>query len=276
MKYHFFLLFCLTFSLCFAQNNYQKEDLLLHLPMNGDAKDHSKYNLETFPQNVFSESDILNNKNGSFNFSDNGSVYIKNVENFKNMLSFSLCSWIFLTRYDSHSNIISLVDPGRDFNLQIIETGQINFHFSGNDGYYHWYTKEKLALNKWYFVAVVFNKSDVKIYIDGKNKILNPALPLNTNIKVPFYKKIKWQANNLTIGNLYPNANENFNGLLDDVCIYEKALSPLEIANLQKSKMQEKNKTYEFFLKENSSIDWKTSATHEELPVPKQEQVIEK
>jgi len=245
MKNTLTLFFLLVLASSFGQKINLKTDnpLLLQLSMNGTIDDDSPLKIQTFSLNLIAAPDKNNNKNGALSFENNGSIQIENSAEFRNMQTFSLCSWIYLTSFSSHGNIFSKASPGRDFNLQIIETGQVNFHFY-DEYYYHWYSKTKLDLNKWYHIALVFNKNTVELFINGKMAETNTFFPDTYNKRTPFYKKIKWEGNEFFIGNLNQSSYEFFPGYLDDVRLYEKALTAKEITSLILSKDSEKNKKY--------------------------------
>ncbi len=223
------------------------ESLLLYLPLNGNSSDCGKYKLKTFPTNLQPVTDKNNNKNGAFSFSDNGQIEIRDVEVFKNLQAFTLCSWVFINTNREHNNIFAKGIPGRDFNLQLAATGAVNFHFYNQD-YYHWYTTKRLEEGKWYHIALVFNKNTVAIYINGTKEELTSYAPTNSNTSIPLFKKIHWQGEYLTIGALGENRGEHFLGRLDDLRIYERALTKKTIRKLIRIKNREKNKytTYSY------------------------------
>ncbi len=83
-------------------------------------------------------------------------------------------------------------------------------------------SERELSLDSIYNVAVTYSGSDMEIYINGKLDAFTnfSGLLLQTNI-------------DLMIGQVLPgNSNYNFNGILDDIRIYDYALSRGEIQNL--------------------------------------------
>lgn len=239
------LLFLIIFGCSFGQYKNLKIDrsLLLQLPMNGNIKDSSPLALKTTCHNLETVPDKNNNENGAFSFENSGYIQIENIEAFRNLQTFSLCCWVYLTTYSGHGNIFSKASPGRDFNLQIDENGQVNFHFY-DENYYHWYSKAKLDLKKWYHIVLVFDKNEVNLFINGKKAQTNTYFPDTYDNKIPFYKKIKWEGQELFIGNISTYAGECFPGYLDDTRIYEKAITPIEITDIMKLKNIENNKKY--------------------------------
>ena len=79
-----------------------------------------------------------------------------------------------------------------------------------------------ISTGSMYNAAVTYNGSDMEIYLNGKLDafIEFSGLIMQTNI-------------DLMIGQVLPgNINYNFNGILDDIRIYDYALSRDEIQNL--------------------------------------------
>ena len=89
-------------------------------------------------------------------------------------------------------------------------------------------SENTLVLNKFYNITGVYDGSDFEIYIDGKmnNFSHHSGLILTTTI-------------DLTIGQVLPDNNQyNFKGVIDDVRIYNYALSMQEIAELYDLNLQ--------------------------------------
>jgi hypothetical protein len=79
-----------------------------------------------------------------------------------------------------------------------------------------------MPLNTWHHVASVYSNSTVTFYYDGAN--------IGTQ---PMYFTIFGDHNPLTIGADFPGILEIFNGKIDDVCIYNRALSDADILELK-------------------------------------------
>jgi hypothetical protein len=99
-------------------------------------------------------------------------------------------------------------------------------HQTGSFGFAVWNTAGTVQqawsaggdINKWHHVIGVYDGSNVKIYIDGELKETTPAL---TGL-------IKSSGGSVTIG-AQSTHNVKFNGSIDEVAIYSRALSPTEI-----------------------------------------------
>ncbi|OQB05190.1 MAG: hypothetical protein BWY21_02058 [Parcubacteria group bacterium ADurb.Bin216] len=79
-----------------------------------------------------------------------------------------------------------------------------------------------LALNRWYHIAYVISGNNAKIYIDG-NKALDIILAGAIKAGVPL---------RATIGNFVDRTSYTINGLIDDVRVYDTALSEDEVKSL--------------------------------------------
>lgn len=82
----------------------------------------------------------------------------------------------------------------------------------------------KLSLEKFYFIACTYDASSVNIYVDGQ-----------PDKNASFSGTIQTTSLDLTIAQALPNeSNYNFKGALDDIRIYNRALSAGEISDLYK------------------------------------------
>ncbi len=88
---------------------------------------------------------------------------------------------------------------------------------------YSKYTSTSLSTGTWYHLVGVYDGSMMKIYLNGVLENSDAASGA-----------IDSSANNLYLGARYgsPTANRDFNGKLDEVRIYNRALSPTEVSNL--------------------------------------------
>ena len=102
------------------------------------------------------------------------------------------------------------------------------YGFSGGIG--NWYTPvDSISLDTWQHVAVVYDNSadtnDPVVYIDG---VAQTLIELDTPSGTPSSDA----AVNFTIGNYALATSRTFDGVLDDVRVYDRALDAAEIAAL--------------------------------------------
>jgi hypothetical protein len=117
------------------------------------------------------------------------------------------------------SNQRSENDDAPQYRLQLTErTISLNTEFTEE-------MNESWELNKWYFVAMTYNGSTVKAYLDGK-----------AFFSYPYFGALDKTSAPLEIGRDMPGNQEYFVGTLDDILIYDRALSQKEIQKLFKDR----------------------------------------
>ena len=110
-------------------------------------------------------------------------------------------------------------DDAPQYRLQLTErTISLNTEFTEE-------LNESWDLNKWYFVAMIYNGSTVKAYIDGKSFFSYPYFGALDKTSAP-----------LEIGRDMPGNQEYFVGTLDDIQIFDRALNEKEIQKIFKDK----------------------------------------
>jgi hypothetical protein len=126
-------------------------------------------------------------------------------------------AWIYPTRlnHTTRQQILSDDNGGYDRSL-LIEARSTNFCvFTGNGIW----MPTNASPNQWQHVAVVFALDHIDFYKNGERFLLNSAPGFGTTL------------NKLQIGR-NPGYGEYFQGLIDDVAIYRRALSPDEVQAL--------------------------------------------
>ncbi|AWK02903.1 hypothetical protein HYN56_01205 [Flavobacterium crocinum] len=225
-----------------VDNQFDK-DLILYLPLNGNIEDASSLKNSSYSHSIQPVKDRSQNTNGAFYFGNGGSISIDNVSNFNGLTAFTITGWIYLDKYTEHNTIISKVDPGRDFNLQVQKDGTLNFHTYKN-GYIHFNSQEKIPLNQWVQVTFIYTGKIFQMYINGEQKKFTinfegAILPME-ELKFNF----SWTGEKLTIGDLYPYGYENLSGAIDDLRVYKRVLSFSEIKKMYVAKNNDQGVTY--------------------------------
>ncbi|MEM3944691.1 MAG: LamG domain-containing protein [Thermofilaceae archaeon] len=132
----------------------------------------------------------------------------------------SVTAWINMTNPSSDPwgyivckytyNIYSLIVGGSS------STGIVRFHIGGS----HVDSTFPLTCGRWYFLAATYDRVEQRIYIDGKlNARTSNSIPIPTT------------ANPLYVGDRYDHTRR-FHGIIDDVRIYNRALSDDEIRTI--------------------------------------------
>jgi hypothetical protein len=171
--------------------------------------------------------DRLGNKVGSFNFNGTTSKAVATSSTPVNLqgADFTLNAWVKLSAYGTHSSIINSVSSsGVGVDLSVNDQGQVNCWVSGGSTT----TQRKLSLQKWYMVSAVYSMSNntVKIYVNGNlNATGTNAGAITANS--PIY-----------LGNASGDAGNPggpLNGHLNDVRIFNRQLSSIEVQQLVKA-----------------------------------------
>ena len=156
-------------------------------------------------------------KAGSFN----GSSSYVNCENDGSLMPTSeitVESWIYPTSFSGaihEDNIASNEDNGYCLRTG---NGYPNFVIRGAGNWREAISEEQININNWYHLIGTFNGTQVKIYVNG---ILKRTLDYSGSITA--------STTDLFIGRFGYSAERWFTGLIDEVRIYNRALSAEEI-----------------------------------------------
>ena len=211
---------------------YQVEDKPYATPFTYDTregvvKDHSgnenyaELNLSTTPRYV----ENSRSNSGAYKFDGiNKTISINNDGiNFAEPFSFSI--WFKNLEEDSNLNRVRLINKKSSWNIsdgyaiQLNSNGEIRV--LGSDSIE--VTSRVLDKwdNEWHHLVVVFNNSNALVFLDGEQK--------------KSYGTINTPKNNTSILYLGGSLNRYFNGLIDDLRIYNRVLSSEEIKLLYES-----------------------------------------
>jgi hypothetical protein len=213
-----FYLMTVAATITFAQ--IPTDSLVGYWPFNGNANDASGNGHNGTIYGASLSTDRLGNASSAYSF-DGSSNYIDipNTENL-NFTSggFTLATWVNFTATTNVMAIIGKHLNGYNNGYYIGVQPSTKFHFLLSSGP-TMYTTESYNDGQWHFVTGVFNGSIISLYVDGAFKKSEPRLYINLNyttIKIGCY----------TVGARY------FNGMIDDIRIYNRALSNSEILSL--------------------------------------------
>ncbi|MBE0534043.1 MAG: lamin tail domain-containing protein, partial [Phycisphaerae bacterium] len=147
------------------------------------------------------------------------------ITNYKGVLGSgarTCTAWIKTTGQNVAIAGWGMVDPtGARWAMVVNAAGRLRQEFGGG------YVLGTKVINdgKWHHVAVVLEgprSDDVVLYVDGRREVISEMVSLSVNTQA---------GPNAAIG-AHLGMNRYFNGLLDNVCIYERALSAEEVALL--------------------------------------------
>ncbi len=204
-------------EIAIAAENVQ-DDLILSMPFTNSAVDVSNLNNTVTTTGTPT---YVAGRNGEANDAVmlNGSSYFK-ISPYTNFTvsSYTVEAWIKPAVANAvNQYVFSKDSPQRDIVLGL-NNGQFNTHFTNASTQYTW-VEDPAKYNKdeWYHVACVYTTDSLKLY---KNGILVKASKTTSSPSL--------QATNVYVGSLA--GSYSFNGAIDEIKVYKKALSKQEIA----------------------------------------------
>lgn len=205
--------------------------LIAHWPLNGNTNDISGNGLHGTPTNITYGA----GKIGQAASFDNTARYvtIQNGDIFNLKSQVSLCAWIKMPAYIS-TQYPTIIAKGTTFggtqsySLAVTNTGMLYFEFLNeastrrNIGYS---LSNNYAIDTWLHVVGTNNNGIINLYVNGikvaNSNFLN-ELMLTTS-------------SNILISD--SNSQRYFNGLINDVRIYDHALTDMEIQEIARAKI---------------------------------------
>lgn len=208
--------------------------LRAYYPFNGNANDASGLNNHGTVSGANITQDRFGNPASAYNFNGT-SAYITSSFSPLTTAPFSIAAWVYCSQISFLNPIISLGDAGVNqlkrlyFCASYQGTGAPGIGTAGANGITS--NQSSVTSGSWIHLAVTCNSydpNDVIFYINGvaynQNSIGGLNVPLPTN------------ASSFTIGKQTVNAGTDFfHGKLDDLGIWNRVLTPQEIADLHQS-----------------------------------------
>ncbi len=189
-------------------------------PFNGNANDESgNSNNGSLGSGIVATSDRYSNINAAYYFSGAGNISLTSSPTTGNQ-DFTITGWVKTNNTSVRKGIACWGQdtPWSSTYFFITNNGYLNFGFAYNGGPQ---SSTFISDNVWHFVGVTCTSGLIQLYLDG-----NPtasALQMNPNIN----------GTNKAIGaNIDNSGSNNFVGALDDIGIWNRALTPSEITGL--------------------------------------------
>lgn len=159
----------------------------------------------------------------SYDGSSNDYVNCGNDESLNITDEITIEAWVYKKSNTFYPGIVSKSRPGtteQSYSLRFRNDGRAHFFVCANDGTVGSATSSVLENNRWYFLVGTYDKSHVKLYVDGDEV---DSMEWSKDIK------------NVTLGVLIGRSHTSgryFNGTIDEVRIYDRGLSAEEISDL--------------------------------------------
>jgi hypothetical protein len=192
--------------------------LIAHWPLNGNTNDISGNGYNGTPTNITYVAGKIGQA-ASFN----GTTSVVDLSSFTTPNSdFTVSAWVKITTGGVFQHIVDGQNTSAtEWHLAILNTNKPYFSYGSNN--YH-QSAATLDLNKWYHLVGVKRGNKNQIYIDG---ILSQELT-STNLI---------GTSSLSIGRFRSSNSRYFNGQINDVRVFNHALTDMEIQEIARAKI---------------------------------------
>jgi hypothetical protein len=198
--------------------------LVAYYPFNGNADDESAYENHGIVHGATLTEDRFGNPNRAYRF-DGIDDYISVANSPSLQLPSSkvtITAWVYINDWDN--GWASIVDKSNttidgQYGLQFLHGG--HFECYVNNCCIGINTSFEFPFKKWWFSAMTYDGTQIKVFADG---ILIDTFSVSCSPGT--------NSAPLLIGKDTPGAVEHLNGMLDEIRIYDRALSEIEIYNL--------------------------------------------
>ena len=204
--------------------------LVAWYPFNGNANDESSNNNNGTVVNSELTTDREGNSNKAYIFTGNGSyINAGNSSSFNLTDAITLSVWVYPNAINGDQGIISKMDTnqGASYDLIITPQGKVRWLEIGP----FLYSNSSLNTEQWSHILVTFDSTTLskKIYINGT---LDAESTSNTS-------QIPVNSSNFFIGAHQPTnvPNWSINGKIDDIGVWNRALSQSEVLQLYSSQV---------------------------------------
>jgi len=242
-KLHLSILICSLFFFCQLNGQAIKKGLVAYYPFSlGKVTDNSVKGNDGFIKGTVKPvADRFGNACSAMQFDGNGYISVPSSPSLRSpTTALTITGWFKLER-DSKDDRTQLLwvtmvcksnnsnesDNSPQYRLQLTEkTVSLNTDFTEA-------ANQRWQLNKWYHTALVYSGSMVKAYLNGEQFF-----------SYPYFGQLSSTNADLEIGRDVPGNPELFVGQLDDIYIFNRALSENEIRQIY-TDQSNKNLTYD-------------------------------
>ena len=205
------------------------DGLVAYYPFNGNANDESGNGNHGTVHGASLTEDLNGNPNSAYSFDGiNDYIEVPDNDSLDLTTAFTLAAWVYLDSYDTgdpdypNPNVISKKPDNYEPYRLILNAGSTHLQISSSSSYREFpmaYTP--VPLHQWVYVAVTFDSGNLNFYHDGV-LIGSPTSTIT---------ELRTTGGNLIIGSRTSDL-AMFGGKIDEVRIYNRALSATEILEL--------------------------------------------
>jgi hypothetical protein len=205
-----------------------KDGLVAHYPFDGNANDVSGHGNHGTVHGATLTTDRVGNPNSAYYFDGRDDyIEIPKGHNLDITGSLTLSAWVHPINYEttaSEEKTIVWSQTSYYLSLYRPQKALANYRYGMSNPGYHRTTENSVPIEKYTLITAVWNRESLKQFINGKlvNTIANVQGNAHQTTGV------------IRIGREDCCGNRAFNGIIDDVRIYNRPLSALEIQALYK------------------------------------------
>jgi hypothetical protein len=205
------------------QQQTTEDDAFAYYPLDGNALDFSGNNRNGVMNGLDAVNDARGNSNSAYLFdASNDIIEVENTAELNFQEAITLSFWLKLNRLEEESFVLSHGSYEQRWKVSIIPDGLPRWTINTNDGIKDLDGSDALTFGVFHHYTVVYTGYSMEIYVDGE---------LDTF--VAHSGLLRESTKSLTFGRKDNTEFKYFlNGVLDEVRIYDSALSPDEITVL--------------------------------------------
>ncbi len=204
--------------------------LMAYYSFDGNSNDSSGNGLNGTLNGATLTSDKFGNSDRAYSFDGNDYIEISDDQKLTSTNQLSIVAWF---KKSSNSELLTIMQKGSDDTNEeyILSVHNSNIYFDvGDGGGPYIQPSYSVSSGVWHHIVAVHNRtggnSSLKIYINGQNiggTVINPT-------RVPMDN-----SDSVTIGKRKSYSTQSFIGQIDEVRIYNRALSDEDISTLYNS-----------------------------------------
>ncbi len=194
-------------------------------PFTGNANDASGNGNNGTVTGATLSIDKLGNANQAYSFDGTDYISCGSGTSFQNITNLTVAAWVKTTNSGSYMSICSRDEDGFGRQWQFVRNDFNQVHFSTCSAVGVWDSSSSATIindGYWHFVVGARTNDSIKLYVDGVKKggkrLANPMATV-TNCDV-------------MIGSTRDNTSNNWVGSIDEVRIYNRAISVTEVDSL--------------------------------------------
>ena len=208
--------------------NSTRNCLVAYYPFNGNANDESGNGHDGSVSGATKTTDRFNQADNAYNFVYNGfssdKIQVSGTSDLNfSTGTFSIGAWVKFSgaatggyNYPIFSKHICGEQSGY---ILMLYNGKLTFWLAGSEGYNVLSTTDEYTDNCWHQVVAVYDGTTQYLYVDG---VLKNSIP---------FSYTSFNSANWALGG-YNGCNGGFNGKVDEIKVFDQALTETEVQNL--------------------------------------------